>query len=60
MPKAGFFHTVKTVLSGLIGIRRREDHERAPLNPIHVIAAALVLVAIFVLTLITIVRVVVG
>jgi hypothetical protein len=60
VPKASFFHTVKTVLSGLIGIRRREDHESAPLNPVHVIATALVLVAIFIFTLITIVRFVVG
>ena len=60
MPKASFLHTVKTVLAGLIGIRRREDHERAPLNPVHVIAAAVGLVAIFIFTLITIVRIVVG
>ena len=57
---ASFFHTVKTVLAGLIGIRRREDHERAPLNPVHIIIAAVLLVAIFVGTLVTIVRIVVG
>lgn len=60
MARASFFHTVKTVLSGLIGIRRREDHESAPLNPVHVVVVALVLVAMFVFTLITIVRFVVG
>ena len=52
--------TVKTVLSGFIGIRRKADHERAPLNPVHIIVAAILLVAIFIGTLITIVRIVVG
>jgi hypothetical protein len=52
--------TVKTVLFGFIGIRRKADHERAALKPVHVVIAAVVLAAIFVLTLITIVRIVVG
>ena len=60
MPKPSFLHTVKTVLAGLIGIRGRADHERAPLNPVHVVAAAIVLVAIFIVTLIMVVRLVVG
>jgi hypothetical protein len=58
--RASFLETVKTVLSGMIGIRRREDHERAPLNPVHVIVAAVIAAAIFIGTLITIVRIVVG
>ena len=52
--------TVKTVLSGFIGIRRKDDHEQAKLNPVHVVIAAVVLAAIFVVTLITIVRIVVS
>ena len=60
MAKASFLHTLKTVLSGLIGIRRREDHERAPLNPVHIIIVAVSLVVIFIFTLVTIVRIVVG
>ena len=52
--------TVKTVLYGFIGIRRKADHERAELNPVHVVIAAVVLVALFVLTLVAIVRIVVG
>ena len=60
MAKASFLHTVRTVLAGLIGVRRREDHERAPLNPFHVVIAAVILVAMFVFTLITIVRIVVS
>jgi len=50
--------TVKTVLAGAIGIRRRSDAEGAKLNPVHVILAAIVAVALFILTLVTIVRVV--
>jgi hypothetical protein len=50
--------TVKTVLSAAIGIRRRSDAEGAKLNPLHVIVAAVVAVALFILTLVTIVRIV--
>ncbi len=60
MPKGGFLHTLRTVLAGLVGIRRREDHERTPLNPVHLVAAAVLLVAIFIFTLVTIVRIVAG
>ena len=50
--------TVKTVLAGAIGIRRRSDAEGAQLNPVHVVVAAIVAVALFILTLVTIVRIV--
>ena len=60
MAKSSFLHTLRTVLSGLIGVRRREDHERAPLNPVHIIIVAVGLVVIFIFTLVTIVRIVVG
>jgi DUF2970 family protein len=52
-------HALKTVLWGAIGIRRGADAGK-PVNPLHVIAAALVLVVLFVLTLVTIVRIVTG
>jgi len=50
--------TVKTVLSGAIGIRRRSDAESAKLRPVHLIIAAIAAVALFILTLVTIVRIV--
>ena len=50
--------TVKTILSGAIGIRRRSDAEGAKLNPVHVIIAAVVAVGLFILTLVTIVHIV--
>jgi Protein of unknown function (DUF2970) len=43
--------TVKTVLWGMIGIRRKGDHERAKLKPLHVVVTAIVFVILFVLTL---------
>ncbi len=51
---------LKTVLSGMIGIRRKADHESQRVNPVHVIVAGVALAALFVLTLVTIVRFVAG
>ncbi len=51
---------VKTVLSGMIGIRRKADHESERINPVHLIVAGVVLAALFVLTLVTLVRIVAG
>ena len=50
--------TIKTVLYGFIGVRRKADHEKAEINPLHVIAAGVALVVLFVLTLVTIVKIV--
>jgi hypothetical protein len=50
----------KTVLYGLIGVRRKADHEQAQVRPLQLIAAAVVLVALFIFTLLTIVRIVLG
>jgi hypothetical protein len=52
--------TVKTVLAGFVGIRRRADHERAQLNPRHLIIIAVVFVVLFVLALRTIVGMIVS
>jgi hypothetical protein len=48
---ASFLDTVKTVLYGAIGIRRRADHERAQVNALHLVIAAVLFVVVFVLTL---------
>ena len=58
--KPSFLETVKTVLSGAIGIRRKADHERTPINPVHLVAAALIFVVLFIFTLLTIVKIVLG
>jgi hypothetical protein len=56
--KGSFLDTVKTVFSGAIGIRRKSDHERAPINPVHLVIAAVIFVVLFIFTLLTIVRIV--
>ena len=48
----------KTVFYGLIGIRRKADHEGVQLKPLQVIVAAIVLVALFIFTLLTVVKIV--
>ena len=58
MEKATFLDTVKTVLAGAIGIRRKADHERAPLNPVHLLIAAVMFAVVFIFTLLTIVKIV--
>jgi len=52
--------TVKTVLWGMIGIRRQADHERARVKPVHVIITAVLFVVLFILTLRFIVSMVVN
>ena len=56
--RSSFLDTVKTVLAGAIGIRRRSDHERAPLNPVHLVIAGVIFAVLFVFTLLTIVKIV--
>ena len=56
--KPSFLDTMKTVLAGAIGIRRKDDHERAPLNPLHLIVAAVIFVVLFIFTLLTVVKIV--
>lgn len=58
LQKPTFLQTVKTVLAGAIGIRRRAEHERAPLNPVHLAVAAVLFVLLFIFTLLAIVRIV--
>ena len=58
--KSSFLETVKTVLAGAIGIRRKVDHERAPVNPVHLVVAALIFVVLFIFTLLTVVKIVLG
>lgn len=55
MKNASFLDTVKTVLFGFAGVRRKADHEAARIRPAHVIVIAIVFVVLFVLALRTIV-----
>jgi len=56
--KASFFDTVKTVLAGVIGVRRKSDHESASIRPLHLVIAAMIFALLFIFTLLTIVRIV--
>jgi len=55
---ASFGATMKAVFWSFFGIRKRSDYEKdsASLNPIHVIIAALIGVAIFIGVLVMLVR----
>ena len=56
--KASFGMTMKAVFWSFFGIRKRSDYEKdaAQLNPVHVVIAALIGVAIFIGVLITLVK----
>jgi hypothetical protein len=58
--EGSFLDTLKTVLAGAVGIRRRAEHERARINPVHLVIAALLFVVLFIGTLVAIVRIVTG
>jgi hypothetical protein len=58
MKNASFLDTVKTVVFGFIGVRRKSDHEAARIKPAHVVILGIILAALFVLTLRTIVGIV--
>ena len=60
--QASLLDTAKAVGASFFGVRGRKAHERdlARLNPVHVILVGVLLAAAFVLTLLFIVRLVVG
>jgi hypothetical protein len=60
--QASFLDVLKTIAFGALGVRRRADHERETtrIKPLHIVVAGIVAAALFILTLITIVRLVVG
>ena len=60
MQRASFLETVKAVLSGFIGVRKRADAERVRFNPVHLIILAVIGVVLFIFTIRTIVGMVVS
>jgi len=60
--KASFGATLKAVFWSFFGVRKGRDHARdvATLNPVHVIIAALIGVAIFIGVLLMLVRIAVA
>ena len=60
--KASFGATMKAVFWSFFGVRKGRDHARdvATLNPVHVIIAALIGVAVFIGVLLMLVRIAVA
>lgn len=60
--KAAFGQTFRAVAWSFLGIRRSADHEQdvAQLNPIHVVIAAVLGAAVFVVFLVLLVHFVIG
>lgn len=59
---AGFLQTIRAVLWSFFGVRKRSGYEQdaSQLNPVAVIIAGVIGAAIFVVTLLVIVRIVVS
>ena len=60
--KASLLDTAKAVGASFFGVRgsRAHEHDMSNLNPLHVILVGIALAAAFVLTLVLVVRAVVG
>jgi hypothetical protein len=60
--KAGFLETLKAVGASFFGVRGGRAHRQdmSQLNPVHVILVGIMLAAVFVVTLVLIVKTVVG
>jgi hypothetical protein len=61
-PRASFLYSLKAVFWSFLGLRRRSDYDTdsARLNPVHVVIAALIGVALFIGLLITLVKIAVA
>lgn len=60
--KTSFLGTLKVIAWSFVGLRRRKDYERdaTSLNPIYVLIAGLIAVAIFITVLLIVVKTVVS
>ncbi len=60
--RSGFLQTLTAVLWPFFGVRKGRDHDRdmASLNPVHVIITGIIAGDVFVVTLVTVVKVVLG
>lgn len=53
---ASLFQVIRAVASGFFGVRRRTDHESVKITPVQYIIVGLIGAALFVLTLLLVVR----
>lgn len=57
--KATLLQVVRMVFSAFLGIRKRTDHEKIVVTPLQVIIVALMAAAVFVGTVVSVVRLVI-
>lgn len=57
--KATLFEVVRMVLSAFLGIRKRAEHEKIVVSPVQVIIVGVMAAAVFVSTVVTVVRLVI-
>ncbi len=58
--KASLFQVVRMVFSAFLGIRKRTEHEKIEVSPVQVIIVGVMAGAIFVATVVTVVRLVIN
>ncbi len=56
--KASFIEVLKMVLSAFLGIRKRAEHEKLEVSPLQVIVVGVMAAAAFVVTVLSVVRLV--
>lgn len=57
--KASLFQVLRMVLSAFVGIRKRAEHEKLEVSPIKVIIVGVMAAALFVLTVVSVVQLVI-
>lgn len=57
---ASLVQVVRAVASGFFGVRKRADHESVTITPVQYIIVGLIAAALFVLTLLLVVRLIVS
>jgi len=57
--KATLLQVVRMVLSAFLGIRKRAEHEKLEVSPLQVIIVGVVAAALFVLTVVSVVQLVI-
>ena len=56
--KASLLQVVRMVLSAFLGIRKRTDHDKIVVSPVQIIIVAVIAAAMFVGTVVSVVRLV--
>ena len=58
--RASLLQVAKAVASGFFGVRRRADHEAVKITPLQVVIVGLIGAALFVITLLLLVHLILG